>query len=249
MKKFIQHIKENGYQTDLNLILLKGFTLYKGIFLPSFALLILAVVIIFGLYTSLIYSYFPNIEIAAQELMNFDLNALSQMELMQYFGFNALLNVIIALVNVGIYSFASQYHHEGKIKIGATLKNMFGATGLQIALFTFVLQFGISNASLYLQQMDLTSVSFIITLVIHTLTLLVTPIMISEKVHLFQAIKYSTDIVNIKPFRMLWYLIFAGILSISGMMFFGIGLLFSYPMFYIFLFALYHQIRHQITIN
>lgn len=249
MEKFIQNIKENGYRTDLNVLLLKAFTLYKGIFLPSFVVLMLTSLAVFGMYTAIIFSYFPNAEVAAQELMKFDINSLNQTEMYQYFAFNALLNVLIAITNVGIYTFAKHFHKHQKINTLDSLKTIFGIKGIQIVIYVFILQFGISVLSWYMQQIGFASVSLLITLIIHTLTLLVVPIVISENTTIFKAIKYSTDIVNIKPFKMLWYLIFGGIISISGLMFFGIGILFSFPMFYIFLFVLYDQIKNQDIIN
>lgn len=249
MKKFIEYIKENGYHTDMSFVLIKTFNLYKNIFLHCFALMMIATIGIFSIYSVLIYSYFPSLEKASEELLHFNPLQLSIEEMTVYFGFNALSNVVLSIINMGIFLFASQYDQFQKISWTKYLKLIFSSIGLQIVLFTFMMQYNISWLSVLLQQNGLEMVSLIVTLVLHTLTLFVLPIAILDKTNILSAVKYSTDIVNIKPLRMLWYMVFAALMSITGVIFFGIGALFTFPLFYIFLYALYHQIRTQIMTN
>lgn len=245
MKTIIQNLKNNSYQLDLNQILMKSFTLYKSIFLPSALLIIIGIVAITTIYTNIVLSYYPSIEAATEAMMSMDVMNFNSEELIQYFGLNATFHLVLVLVNLLIFDLAKQTSTHGTYKVLALIKNIFSFTTLQILFYTFTLHMFVSFLSYYLQVYGLGNVSLFLSLMIHTLTLFVLPIAVYEKTNVLKAIKYSSDLVNIKPLRILSYLIFITILSLSGIFLFGIGIVFSFPLFYIFVHELYVWIRSQ----
>lgn len=247
MKKTIEDLIENDYQLDLNLILLKTSTIYKKVFLPSLVFYIGAFAILFIAYFGVILSQFDNLQTASESIIALNPMTFSIEELAIYFSINALLSVLLILCNSAILHLSWQADQTANYSLGSAVKAIFSKEGIQIAIFCFVLQFTISSISYILQINGFNSVGLIVSLITHTLTLLVVPLILIGKLNMLQAIKYSVQLVNTKPLRYLWYFIFIAILSISGILFLGIGILFTLPLLYIFIYALFSFILNQKT--
>jgi len=158
---------------------------------------------------------------------------------------NAAINGIMGVIGAGFIKMAYDVYHNKLPKFGTVFSFFIKIEGLKVFLFSAFLHLLYNVLSLGLDFVGLSMVGIFLYLLIHVLTLLVIPFIIFDKLPIHKAIFASINLVNQKPFNIMSYFILLGLLSLTGLFLFAIGIIFTAPIFYCFNFSIYQNIVNK----
>ena len=241
MQKILDKIQK-GYEIDQAQLYQNTFADYRKMLLPAALTLFVILAIAMVTYMIFVMVYFGDPLKASEEMAQFNLLTLSTNQLFFYYGINSIVTAIFSIITAGFIALAKQVHDQQLPSLGTLFSFFIKKQGFAIFFFTFILQLLLSGLSLVLQMYGLSLVSFFLFILIHTLTLLVIPLLIFNKLPLHKAVSYSVQLINQQPFRILSLLLFFGLFAIGGVFLFLVGFVITFPILYAFIYNLYHQI-------
>lgn len=244
MNKIQQKI-ENGYHLESNKIYDDTFDIYKKMAVPAGAILFLLVILFGGIYTLTLFTIFKNPTELEQFFQSLALLELSPEILAYYIFASAVLNGLMSIFGAGLIKMAHDVYHNQLPKFSTPFIYFTKIEGIKIFMFTIVVQIIYNAISLGLETIGLSMVGIFIMVLINLLTLLVVPFIIFDKMPIFKALEASVSLINQKPFKILMYLILLGLLSLSGVFMFIIGIIFTLPIIYCFNFSIYENIINK----
>ena len=241
----IQHKIENGYELNGNLVYEETFNTYKKMAIPAGAILLMLIIILGAIYMLSLFSIFENPEEIQTFLESLALLELSPEILAYYILASATINGITSVFGAGFIQMAHDVFHNKLPKFSTPFIYFTKVDGLKVFVFSLIIQIIFSSISLGLESIGLSLVNYFALILIHLLTLLVVPFIIFDKLSIFKAIGASITLVNQKPFKIMSYLILFGAFALMGIFMFGIGIIFTLPVFYCFNFSIYQNIVNK----
>ena len=240
--KNIQKKIKNGYEINSVELYKNTFSDYRKMFFTTALSLFLIFIVLMTFYMMIITYYFGDPIKASEKIAQFDFLKLTQEELLIYIGSNAILVSIFSIFTAGFIALAHEVHQNHLPKLGTVFQYFLKKKGLYVFIYALIYQSLTGLISFYLQAADLTLVSLFLTIILHTLTIFVIPLIIFNPLSITKAVKYSFQIVNQQPLRILSLFLFFGICSMGGFFLFIIGILLSLPILYAFIYNLYVEV-------
>lgn len=244
MNKIHQKI-ENGYNIEGNQIYDDTFNIFKKMAIPAGAIIFLFLVLFAGIYTLTLFTIFEDPTKIQEFIESLALLQFSPEILAYYIFATAVLNAIMSIFGAGFIKMAHDVYHNQLPKFGTPFIYFTKVEGIKIFIFTIIVQVIYNAISLGLETIGLSMVGLFIMILINLLTLLVVPFIIFDKMPIFKALGASISLINQKPFKILMYLILLGLLSLSGIFMFIIGIIFTLPIIYCFNFSIYENIVNK----
>ena len=241
MHKILNKIQK-GYEIDPPQLYQNTFADYRKMLLPAALTLFILVAVAMVTYMIFVMVYFGDPLKASEEMAQFNLFTLTTDQLLWYYGINCVITALFSIITAGFIALAKQVHEQQLPSLGTIFSFFIKKQGFVIFIFALSLQLILNGLSLVLQTSGLSLVSFFLFVLIHTLTLLVIPFVIFDKLPLHKAVSYSVQLVNQQPFRILSLLLFFGLFAIGGVFLFLIGFVITFPILYAFIYNLYYQI-------
>lgn len=234
-----------GYELNTFLLYQNVFLSYRSTFLLIAMVLLMGFGFLFLLSLFGIILYYGDPIIASEALQNLDPAHLSDEFILWSYAANVILSGILGVFSAGFINMMKTVHERQIPSFGTLFKYFTNWAGMKVFLFSLAVQSTIALAGIVLQSYGLDLVQLFIMVLVHTLTVLVIPLIIFHKLSIGSAVKYSIQLVNLYSFRILALVLFYGMLSFAGLFLFIIGILFTLPIQFAFKYHLYHQIVFQ----
>lgn len=241
----IENKIKNGYQIQGNKIYEETFNVYKKMALPAGAILFMLFVIIGIIYMISLFFIFGDPKEIKSFLESLALLQLSPEIIAYYILVSATINGIMSIFGAGFIRMAKDVYQNKLPKFTTPFIYFTKKEGLKVFIFTLIIQIIFSSISLVLENMGLKLLNYFVLILLYLLTLLVVPFLIFNKFTIYKSIGTSISLVNQKPFKIMSYLILFGIFSFMGIFMFGIGIIFTLPIFYCFNFVIYENIVNK----
>jgi len=241
----IQEKIEKGYDFEGNQVYEDTFNIYKKMAIPAGAILLLILMLFGGVYMVSLFTIFESPKEIQSFLQSLALLDLSPEITAYYILTSATINGIMAIFGAGFIKMARDVYHNELPKFGTAFSFFTKIEGLNVFIFTLILQIIFSSISLGLEYAGLSLVNYFVLILMHLLTLLVVPFIIFDKLSVFKAVGASISLVNQKPFKIMMYLILLGAFALMGVFMFVIGIIFTLPIFYCFNYSIYENIVNK----
>jgi uncharacterized membrane protein len=131
--------------------------------------------------------------------------------------------------------------------LGDAFRLVFSVKGLKALNIIIAVQIVTTTLSFLMQYFGFSLVGLGLSLLIQFLTYFAIPAIYIANLSLTNAIKQSVQIVNTKPGFFMFFIAATYFLSLSGILFFGIGIILTLPLNYIVAYHLYKHITKQLT--
>lgn len=160
---------------------------------------------------------------------------------------NTLISIFLQYMLSGIYGMLKTSEQAPFVGLGSAYKAIFSIQGLKVFNAIIVVQLVISTISYFLNLTGFGLVGFAIGILIQFLTYFLIPALYIDNRGILEGLKFSTAIVNQKPGLLFLFMSLTYLLSLSGIIFFGFGIIFTLPLNYIVAYQLYLNIKEQST--
>lgn len=241
----IQEKIAKGYQIEGGKIYEETFNIYKKIAIPAGAILFMLLAIFAIIYILLLFTIFESPEEIQVFLESLALLQLSPEIIIYYILASASINGIMSVFGAGFIKMAKDVHQGLLPKFSTPFLYFTKIEGLKVFIFTLIVQVLFSSITLILENIGLNLVNYFVLILLYLLTLLVVPFIIFDKLSIFKSISNSISLVNQRPFKIMSYVILFGAFALMGIFMFGIGIIFTLPIFYCFNYVIYENIVNK----
>lgn len=160
---------------------------------------------------------------------------------------NLLISIILHFLLSGIYGMIIKSTQSTLIGLTDALKLLFTKRGLKVFLYITLIQMAVNLINHFFNLYDLTMVGFSIGALLQFLTYFTIPFIYIENSGFFNAISKSVRTINSKPLFFIPLIFFTYLVSLSGILLFGIGIVFTLPFNFIMAYSLFTIIREVQT--
>lgn len=160
---------------------------------------------------------------------------------------NAAVGILTHFLLSGVYGMIKKSENSPVIGLSAAFKELFSIKGLKVLNVLIFVQIISGTLSYFLNQEGLSLVAFSLSILIQFLTYFAVPAIYVDNLGVRESIKFSVNTVNQKPAFMFLFMFMTYLVSMSGLLLLGIGIIFTLPLNYIVAYALYKQITSQTT--
>ncbi|HLV50422.1 MAG TPA: hypothetical protein VKY44_00535, partial [Flavobacterium sp.] len=129
---------------------------------------------------------------------------------------------------------------------GAAFKVLFSPRGMNVLLFIALLQIFVTAINYAFSISGLAMVGFTIGALLQYLTYFVLPAIYLENKNILKAVLESISIVNSRPLFFIPIVVFTYLISLSGILLFGIGIVFTLPINFIMVYSLYTILKESL---
>lgn len=162
---------------------------------------------------------------------------------------NLLISIVLHFMLSGIYGMIIKSTQSPSIGLGDALKLLFTRRGLKVFLYIAIVQIAVNSINHFFNFYDLTMVGFSIGALLQFLTYFTIPFIYIENSNFFNAITKSVHTINSKPLFFIPIILFTYLVSLSGILLFGIGIIFTLPINFIMAYSLFTIINEGKTAN
>lgn len=160
---------------------------------------------------------------------------------------NTIATILLHYLFGGIYGMISKLYSQPYTTLTDALKTIFSIRGLKALNVIIIIQLVTTGISFIMQLYNFALVGLGLSLLIQLLTYFALPAIYIQNLSVIKSIKQSVQIVNTKPGFFMFFIAATYFVSLSGILFFGIGLILTLPLNYIVAYHLYTHISKQIT--
>ncbi|MBA5792404.1 MULTISPECIES: hypothetical protein [unclassified Flavobacterium] len=159
---------------------------------------------------------------------------------------NTLVTTLMHFLLSGVYGIIKKSNFSQNIGVGDAFSLIFSKQGLKVLNVVILVQIASGLISYALNIAGFALVGFAIGVLIQFLTYFIIPAIYTDHSGIIKSLKQSVGIVNEKPGLMFAFVFMTYLLSLIGILFFGIGIIFTLPLNYIVSYSLYTHIAQQI---
>jgi len=159
---------------------------------------------------------------------------------------NTLLSICMHYMLGGVYGIIKEVHAKSYAGLGSAFKTIFSLQGLKVLNVIVAVQLIATAISYVLQWSGLALVGLGISFLLQFLTYFAIPAIYIDGFSILKSIRFSINTVNQKPGFLMFFIAATYFLSLSGLFFLGIGIIFTLPLNYIVAYSLYKHINEQI---
>lgn len=160
---------------------------------------------------------------------------------------NGCLSIIGHFLLSGIYGMLHNSNNVPYISLGSAYKAIFSIKGLKVLNIIIVVQAITTTLSYFLESVGFSLVGFGIGILVQFLTYFTYAAIYEHNLSLGKSVSLSIAIFNYKPGFLFLLIAIAYFISLSGIIFFGIGIILTLPLNYIVAYCLYLHITEQLT--
>ena len=159
---------------------------------------------------------------------------------------NTVISICIHYLLGGIYGIIKEVNEKSYAGLGSAFKTVFSIRGLKALNVIIVVQLIGTAVSFILQLSGFALVGLGISLLLQFLIYFTIPAIYVDGLSINKSIRFSIQTVNQKPAFLMFFIAATYFLSLTGLFFFGIGVILTLPLNYIVAHSLYNHIKEQI---
>ncbi len=252
VKNKLEQINREGYGLHLENVLSTAFDIHKKIILPGFiatllyvfAMLVMSLTMFETLYGINLAEFMDMVQRnpAAVESTMGNIGMTSMLIYSLVFG---VVTGLITPLLAGIYKIAYHTQYGGSPSISGLFYYYRQPYFLNIFIYSFLFAAVIQFLNLFLaQSLPIWGaiLAFLIQVVVSVTFVLTVPFIVFANYSWIEALKASMNVTTKNWFFLFFILVISLIISILGVIFCGIGILFTYPFIHIATFVLYDKI-------
>lgn len=252
VKNKLEQIKREGYGLHLEGVLSDAFDIHKKSILPGFLATFLYLVVMmvvglsmFGTLYGMSLTEFVEMVQKNPNALEATMGSISWTSILIYSAVSGVAGGLVAPLLSGIYKVAynTQYGVNGSTSdLFAYYKQPYF---LNIFIYTFVLSFVLQILNFGLDQsipVFGALIAFVIQIFLSVTFVLTIPFIVFANFSWIEALKASMAVTFKNWFFLFFILLISVIISFIGVIFCGIGVLFTFPFLYIATFVLYDKI-------
>jgi len=158
---------------------------------------------------------------------------------------NIVLSIFFHYLLSGIYGMIKSSETSAIVGLGSAYKALFSLKGLKALNVIIIIQLLSSTFSYFLDAAGFSLVGFALGILIQFLTYFVVPAIYADNQGIWNSLNFSVKTVNEKPGLLFVFMTITYLLSLAGLLFLGIGIIFTLPLNYIVSYSLYSHISVQ----
>ncbi|MGL2986783.1 hypothetical protein ACSVH5_04225 [Flavobacterium sp. RSSA_27] len=159
-----------------------------------------------------------------------------------YTGFSILTSCLLSPFMAGFYKMADAAEKDTSFGVSALFSMYTSPLIVPIVATTFLIELTTKGLSLVFDEMGLSFVGLILTIIISFFTLLTTPLIVLGNCSTLESIRISTAIVAKQPIVILMLIIIGILGACLGLFAFCIGAFFTYPFVLSVIYTIYSQL-------
>lgn len=252
VKSQIDRIESEGYGLNLESLLSRTFNIYKKSFFQlSLVMLLYTFALVFTWFLMFEFIYgveFVELIEMAQDDPSIVNGVMANIDLSRGLIYSAVLAVATAIVSpifAGVNKLAYQIHNDRPFSIGDLFAYYKQPYFSNIFVFSLILAFVVQFLGVVLMQVipQLASIASIwIQIFLNVSLIFVIPLIVFGDMKWVEAMKASFKISFKNWFFLLFVLGIGLILSYLGILLCGVGIIFTYPFFYVLIFVIYDDV-------
>lgn len=238
----IEEIRKNGYQLDFSNVFNHAFENYKKIALYAGLIIFIAYFLLGVFGSGIIISIFGIENFTKESLENVQNIKLSGQPLIIYMASALLLALLIAPFTAGFLKMADCADKDKEFNVSTIFYYYRLPYLTNIIVATLLISIVNVPISVITQNLNLSFLGTVISLLISLFTYLTIPLIIFGNFNAVDAIKTSFMIVLKQPLMLIGLLIVSGIAAMVGFIGCCIGVIFTIPFIYSMTYAIYSSI-------
>lgn len=236
-----------NYEIDQNKLSERILTLVKTVGVPAGLYVFLSFIIIFIVYLigfiQITGSADTLFEITTPEA----LEALLAQNTTEILLLNTVVSVVLHFLLSGIYGMIIKSTSSPFVGLGAAFKALFSTRGMKAFLFIAVLQIVVTAINYLLSISGLAMVGFVIGALFQFLTYFTLLIIYIENKSIVKSVSESVSIINSRPLFFMPIVLITYVVSLTGILLFGIGIIFTLPINFIVAYSLFTVLKENMT--
>ncbi len=245
LRIFAKHFFYMNYEIDQTKLTERILTIVKAVGVIAGLYVFLTFVIIFLLYTLGFIQMTGSTEALFQINTPEGLEQLLAQNSTEIIILNLLISIVLHFLLSGIYGIIIKSATSPFIGLGDAFKLLFTGRGFKVLLYIILAQIIITSINYFFSFYDLAMVGFAIGALIQFLTYFTPLLIYVENSNFFKAIFESIHLINSKPLFFIPVVLFTYMISLSGVLLFGIGIIFTLPINFIMAYSLYSIIKES----
>lgn len=245
LRIFAKHFFYMNYEIDQTKLTERILTIVKAVGVIAGLYVFLTFVIIFLLYTLGFIQMTGSTEALFQINTPEGLEQLLAQNSTEIIILNLLISIVLHFLLSGIYGIIIKSATSPFIGLGDAFKLLFTGRGFKVLLYIILAQIIITSINYFFSFYDLAMVGFAIGALIQFLTYFTPLLIYVENSNFFKAISESIHLINSKPLFFIPVVLFSYMISLSGVLLFGIGIIFTLPINFIMAYSLYSIIKES----
>lgn len=233
----------NKYNNTLEFetVLNHSFANYRKIALYA-GLALFVFLFVFVIFLSAVsISFFGAENINERSIQNFQKLLLTKPYVWYYTGFSILTTCLLSPFMAGFYKMADAAEKDTSFGVSGLFSMYTSPLLVPIVSTTFLIDLITKGLSVVFDEIGLSFVGIILTIIISFVTLFTIPLIVLGNCATFESIKTSTKIVTKQPIVILMLIIIAIIGACLGVFAFCIGVFFTYPFLISVVYTMYNQ--------
>nr|WP_315146080.1 hypothetical protein [uncultured Flavobacterium sp.] len=237
----------NNYNNtlDFETVLNHSFANYKKIALYA-GLALFVFTFFFVIFLSAVSISIVGAEnINERSMQNFQKLLLTKPYVWYYAGFSILTTCLLSPFMAGFYKMADAAEKDTSFGVSGLFSIYTSPLIVPVVSTTFLIDLATKGLSLVFDEIGLSFVGIILTLIISFVTLLTVPLIVLGNCSTIESIKTSIAIVTKQPIVILMLIIIAILGTFLGLFAFCIGIFFTYPFLISVVYTMYNQVTSK----
>ncbi len=159
-----------------------------------------------------------------------------------YYGFSIFTSCLLSPFMAGFYKMADAAEKDTSFGVSHLFSVYTSSQFIPVFSVTFLIGLATNGLSLVFDEIGLSIIGLILTIIISFATLLTIPLIVLGNCSTIESIKTSTAIVMKQPIVILMLIIVAILGALLGLFAFCIGMFFTYPFVISVVYTIYNQV-------
>jgi hypothetical protein len=177
-----------------------------------------------------------------RSMQNFQKLLLTKPYVWYYAGFSIFTSCLLSPFMAGFYKMADAAEKDTSFGVSGLFSVYTSSQFIPVFSVTFLIGLATNGLSLVFDEIGLSFVGIILTLIISFVTLLTIPLIVLGNCSTIESIKTSAAIVMKQPIVILMLIIVAILGALLGLFAFCIGMFFTYPFLISVVYTIYNQV-------
>lgn len=236
-----------NYEIDHQKLSEQIFIIVRKVAVPAGLYIFLTFVLAFITYLIGFIALFGSVDSIIKIANPAEVEAFIEQNTLQILTLNAIVTILIYFLASGVYGMIHKSNFSVQIGLGDAFKFVLSKQGLKVLNVIILVQMVSGFLSYALNIAGFALVGFAIGVLIQFLTHFVVPAIYFENLGIVKSFQKSAAIVNQKPGLMFAFIFLTYMASLAGILFFGIGIIFTLPLNFIVAYCLYKHVAFQIS--
>lgn len=227
---------------DFETVLNHSFTNYKKIALYAGLALFVFLFFFVIFFSAVSISLIGEENINERAIQNFQKLLMTKPYIWYYTGFSVLISCLLSPFMAGFYKMADAAEKDISFGVSGLFSVYSSPQFIPVFSVTFLISLATNGLSLVFEEIGLSFVGIMFTIIISFFTILTIPLIVLGNCSTIESIKTSTAIVAKQPIVILMLLIIAILGACLGVFAFCIGAFFTYPFLISVIYTIYNQL-------